>query len=581
MKKIYTVCILAIGLFTCKNEKITVIPGSQDKNFEAYMQHFIDELWKHNPEWATYAGYHDYDSILSIPDNKSFQKSLDFAAAHLDSLAKYELSKLKPSSQIDHELIKNTLESSVWSTNTLKSHEWNPTGYNVSGLIAFMLNEQYAPLEVRLRDIKKRLQSVPDYYEAAASNIKNPVPELVNLAIQQNEGGLYVFKTTLKDSVNQSNLSDSEKSQLLVQADAASASVETFITHLKTVLPESSASFRLGKERYEQSFKYSIQSSYTAEELYNLAVERKKYLHQKMAETGAQLWSKYYGDVPQPKDSLELISKVISKVSETHVKPEEFQSAIEAQIPELEAFVKDKNLLYIDPAKPLVVRKEPAYMAGVAGASISAPGPYDKDGNTYYNVGSLEGWPADKAESYLREYNHYMLQILNIHEAIPGHYTQLVYANQSPSLVKSILANGAMIEGWAVYTEQMMLENGYGNNAPEMWLMWYKWNLRTVCNTILDYSVHVNNMSKDEAIHLLTKEAFQEQAEADGKWNRVNVTSVQLTSYFSGFIEIVDLREKLQKKKGDAFDLKAFHEQFLSYGNAPVKAISRLMLAGE
>lgn len=577
MKTLAKICIIALVFSACKTDKTPAIEN-QNQDFEAYTQYFIDELWKHNPEWATYVGYHNYDSILTIPNDEYLQKSLAFAKSHLDSLASYDVSQLNPSNQIDYELIKSTLESNNWSTNTLKSHEWNPTSYNVSGLIAFMLNEQYAPLETRLRDISKRMQNIPKYYDAAAKNIKNPVKELTNLAIQQNEGGLYVFKTTLMDSVNQSKLSDSEKSLLMSQTDAALSSVETFVSHLKSILPESSRSFRLGKDLYEASFKYSIQSSYTAEELYNLAMDRKTYLHQKMTETSAQLWSKYYGNTPQPKDSLELISKVISKVSETHVKPEEFQSAIEAQIPELEAFVKEKNLLYIDPSKPLVVRKEPAYMAGVAGASISAPGPYDKDGNTYYNVGSLEGWPADKAESYLREYNHYMLQILNIHEAIPGHYTQLVYANQSPSLIKSILANGAMIEGWAVYTEQMMLENGYGNNEPEMWLMWYKWNLRTVCNTILDYSVHVKNMSKEEAIHLLVKEAFQEQAEADGKWNRVNVSSVQLTSYFAGFVEIVALREKLKEKQGDAFDLKAFHEQFLSYGNAPVKDISRLML---
>lgn len=577
MKTLAKICIIALVFSACKTDKKPMVEN-QNQDFEAYTQYFIDELWKHNPEWATYVGYHNYDSILTIPNDEYLQKSLAFAKSHLDSLASYDVSQLNPSNQIDYELIKSTLESNNWSTNTLKSHEWNPTSYNVSGLIAFMLNEQYAPLETRLRDISKRMQNIPKYYDAAAKNIKNPVKELTNLAIQQNEGGLYVFKTTLMDSVNQSKLSDSEKSLLMSQTDAALSSVETFVSHLKSILPESSRSFRLGKDLYEASFKYSIQSSYTAEELYNLAMDRKTYLHQKMTETSAQLWSKYYGNTPQPKDSLELISKVISKVSETHVKPEEFQSAIEAQIPELEAFVKEKNLLYIDPSKPLVVRKEPAYMAGVAGASISAPGPYDKDGNTYYNVGSLEGWPADKAESYLREYNHYMLQILNIHEAIPGHYTQLVYANQSPSLIKSILANGAMIEGWAVYTEQMMLENGYGNNEPEMWLMWYKWNLRTVCNTILDYSVHVKNMSKEEAIHLLVKEAFQEQAEADGKWNRVNVSSVQLTSYFAGFVEIVALREKLKEKQGDAFDLKAFHEQFLSYGNAPVKDISRLML---
>ena len=158
-------------------------------------------------------------------------------------------------------------------------------------------------------------------------------------------------------------------------------------------------------------------------------------------------------------------------------------------------------------------------MAGVAGASISAPGPYDKNGNTYYNVGSLASWDKDRAESYLREYNHYILQILNIHEAIPGHYTQLVYANQSPSLIKAIFGNGAMIEGWAVYTERMMLESGY-ENSDEMWLMYYKWNLRTTCNTILDYSVHTKEMSKEDALNLLINEAFQQKAEAANVFGR-------------------------------------------------------------
>lgn len=580
MKNIYAFFLVAFTLLACKNEKASQsLANALDAEFEVYAQYFIDDLWKHDPEWATYVGFHAYDSVLTIPDSASLQKSLEFVAAHLDSLAKYDITKLKPSNQIDYELIKNNLESTQWSNTTLKPHEWNPSIYNISGLIAFMLNETYEPIETRLKDIQKRLQHASHYYKVAAGNLKNPVPELVNLAIQQNEGGQYVFETTLKDSVNQSNLTESEKTLMLAQADTALAAVKGFVSHLKAILPESTASFRLGKELYEAAFKYSIQSRFSAEELYNQALNRKIYLHQEMAEVSAELWPKYYPYEPKPKNNLDLIARVISKVSENHVKPEEFQSAIEAQIPELVAFVNEKNLLYIDPSKPLVVRKEPAYMAGVAGASVSAPGPYDKEAKTYYNVGSLEGWPAEKAESYLREYNHYILQILNIHEAIPGHYTQLVYANQSPSLVKSILANGAMIEGWAVYTEKMMLNSGYGNNTPEMWLMWYKWNLRTVCNTILDYGVHVNNMSKDEAIHLLTKEAFQEIAEAEGKWNRVNVTSVQLTSYFAGFVEIVALKENLKEIQGSDFDLKAFHEQFLSYGNAPVKAISRLMLA--
>ncbi len=171
-----------------------------------------------------------------------------------------------------------------------------------------------------------------------------------------------------------------------------------------------------------------------------------------------------------------------------------------------------------------------------------------------------------------------MLPVLNIHEAIPGHYVQLVYANRSPSLIKSIFGNGAMIEGWAVYAERMMLESGYGEHKAEAWLIYSKWNLRSVCNTILDYRVHVLGMSEAEAIDLLTRQAFQTEQEAREKWRRVTLTSVQLTSYFSGYSAILDLREQLKREHGGAFDLKRFHEQFLSYGNAPVKVIRELML---
>ena len=152
-----------------------------------------------------------------------------------------------------------------------------------------------------------------------------------------------------------------------------------------------------------------------------------------------------------------------------------------------------------------------------------------------------------------------------------------MHANRSPSLIKSLFGNGAMVEGWAVYGERMMLESGYGDNAPEMWLMYSKWNLRSVTNTILDYSVHVNGMGQEAAIDLLTRQAFQTRQEADEKWRRVTLTSVQLTSYFSGYHQIMELRERRKQQLGERFKLKEFHDQFLSYGNAPVKMISELM----
>jgi len=398
------------------------------------------------------------------------------------------------------------------------------------------------------------------------------------LAIEQNLGGISVFETDFHNALNKVHFGEHEKQAMEATAKQAIVAINDFAEWLKKIDNKTPRSFRLGKELYAQKFEYDIQSGYSADEIFEKALARKKELHEKMFELADKLWEKYMHTAQKPAEKLVLIKQVIDKISEKHVKPEEFQSAIEKQMPVLVNFIKEKDLIYIDPSKPLVVRREPDYMAGVAGASISAPGPYDKNGNTYYNVGSLAGWDKERAESYLREYNHYILQILNIHEAIPGHYTQLVYSNQSPSLIKAIFGNGAMVEGWAVYTERMMLESGY-ENSDEMWLMYYKWNLRTTCNTILDYSVHTKEMSKEAALNLLMNEAFQQKAEAEGKWRRVSVTQVQLCSYFTGYTEIYDFREELKKHAGEKFNLKQFHEKFLSYGSAPVKYIKDLMLS--
>jgi uncharacterized protein (DUF885 family) len=373
-------------------------------------------------------------------------------------------------------------------------------------------------------------------------------------------------------------LNETEKNVIVERCKNAVATINVFINFLKALKNEHPRPFNIGKDLYFKKFEMDIQSKFTANEIYKRALLRKKELHLKMYDAAMALWPKYLEKVKTPTDSLTVIRLMIDKLSVNHTHRDSFQSEIEKQIPKLIEFIKQKDLIYIDPSKPLVVRKEPAYMQGVAGASISSPGPYDKNGNTYYNVGTLANYSAAEAESYLKEYNDYILQILNIHEAIPGHYTQLVYSNNSPSLIKSLFGNGAMIEGWAVYTELMMLENDYGNNSPEMWLMYYKWHLRSVCNTILDYSIHVNNMSEKEALNLLMNEAFQQEAEARGKYKRVSLTQVQLCSYFTGFTEIFDLRESLKKKQGKTFNLKQFHEQFLSYGSAPVKYISEAML---
>ena len=580
MKKLVLPILLLVLVSSCNKNQKSAEGGDDNKKFDQYKDHFINSFWELNPDWAASLGNHKLDSVLVVPDSHFIKKSLDFANANLDSLKNYSVDHLSDNNKTDFYMIQNQLESSVYSANEMKSYEWNPAEYNVCSAFAEILNGNYDSLDTRLRNFSLKMKNIPAYYEAAKKNIKNPTLEHTQLAIEQNLGGVSVFETDLVAALAKSKLSEAEKKTILDQSKLAVTSIKSYADWLKKLDNKSPRSFRLGSELYAKKFNFDIQSAYTADEMYEKAVAHKKELHEEMFVLANRLWTKYMGSAPKPADKLELIKQVIDKVSLQHTTPEKFQSEIEKQIPELTAYVKAKDLLYIDPSKPLVVRKEPAYMAGVAGASISAAGPYDKNGNTYYNVGSMKGWTAERAESYLREYNDYILQILNIHEAVPGHYTQLVYSNQSPSIIKSVFGNGAMVEGWAVYAERMMLESGY-KNSDEMWLMYYKFHLRATINTILDISVHTRNMSKEEAITMMTKEGFQQQAEADGKWKRVTLSQVQLCSYYTGFNEIYELRELLKKKEGAKFNLKAFHEKFLSYGSAPVKYIKELMLAKE
>lgn len=585
MNKLFILLSLFV-LFSCSSNKNSEKKcADQDTKFDAYKEHFIQDLWKQYPGWASSQGFHNYDSVLVVPNAEARIRELTFCKNHLDSLRSFDINLLSDNNKTDYHMMEGQLHSAQWYINEFKSYEWNPSDYNVCGSFAEMLANNYDSLDTRLHHFYLRMKNIPAYYQTAKQQIKNPTIEHTLLAIDQNLGGASTFDSDLKEALKKSHLSDLQKEEILERAKDAITAIKDYAKWLKELKNETPRSFRLGKELYAKKFEHDIQSSYTADEIYKKAVEHKAELHKQMFDITKELWPKYLKDKKIPEDKLVAIKQLIDVISLKHVQADSFQTEIEHQIPRLINFIKEKDLIYIDPSKPLVIRKEPAYMAGVAGASISSPGPYDKNGNTYYNVGSFSGWDKARIESYLREYNYYILQILNIHEAIPGHYTQLVYSNQSPSIIKAVFGNGAMIEGWAVYTERMMLENGYGSNLStstgetekEMWLMYYKWNLRSTCNTILDYEVHANNLSKEDAMHLLIDEAFQQKAEAEGKWKRVSVTQVQLCSYFTGFTEIYEFREVLKQKQGEKFNLKQFHEKFLSYGSAPVKYIKELM----
>jgi uncharacterized protein (DUF885 family) len=558
--------------------------SDQNQAFETFKENHLNRTWELNPSFGVYVGFYDYDDKLVVPNGEHRALRREYYATELQALKRFDANQLSASNGTDLAIIEGQLRSQLWYIDVFRVYEWDPSQYNPAGSFGVILNTEYKPLNERLAAISSRLKAVPDYYQAAVTNLKVPTLEHLSLAIQQSAGALTMFEKLIPEKMQETELDGLVSDQLTSGLVAAATAVKSYIEWLEATQAELQLSgeardFRIGAELYEKKFKYDIESSYTANELYNIALTAKDKLHAEMVSITEELWPKYFVDQEMPEDKLTAVKQMIDHLSKKHVERDKFVDEIRRQIPIIQKYMDDNKLLDSDPSRPLVVRLTPEYQRGFAGASVNAPGPYDATANTYYNVSPLDDYTDEQAESYLREYNHWILQILNIHEAIPGHYTQLMHANKSPSKIKSIFGNGAMVEGWAVYSERMMLESGYGNNEPEMWLMYSKWNLRVVVNTILDYSVQVLAMEREAALDMLMNEAFQERTEAEGKWRRATISQVQLSSYFSGYSEIYAFREELKQKMGESFDLRTFHNNFLSYGNAPVPVIRNSMLA--
>ena len=574
----WLVLVLAASSFTA-----AAAEGAADAAFaRQFGDQFLDGYWRENPEAGIANGYYRHADRLLVPDagyRAHYRRYLDQSLARLAAIDPKQLSE---GPRADWAILKNRLESERWGLSRFKQWQWDPSLYNVAEPFALLLNTPYAPEPQRLRTVMRRLARVPAYYAAARAAISRPTREHTQLAIQQSAGVLEVLGKGLEVQLAGSGLSAAERTEFWARLRPARAAVQSYIDWLKALdaqqaLDSSARDFRIGEVLYEQKFTYDIQSGSSGKQLYERALVEKERLHARMAVLADQLWPKYFPDRVPPADRGARIGSLIARLAERHSTREGFVDEVKRQIPQLEAWVREHDLLSLDASRPLQVRATPIYQRGFSIASINAPGPYDPTANTYYNVSPLDDYTPEQAESFLREYNHWQLQVLNIHEAVPGHYVQLLHANKSPSRIKSLFGNGAMVEGWAVYAEKMMLESGWGGHEAELELLHGKWLLRVVSNTIIDYGIQVLGWSEQQVLDLIRNEAFQSETEARGKWRRATLSQVQLTSYFAGYSAIYDYRERLKAELGPRFDLKRFHERFLSFGSAPVAVIESLM----
>jgi hypothetical protein len=297
-----------------------------------------------------------------------------------------------------------------------------------------------------------------------------------------------------------------------------------------------------------------------------------------------QLWSRYFANAPLPPDDAEgrreTIRKVIGAVSAEHGKPDELLRDAQATVVGIKAFIREHDYLRLPEPDRCQVIEMPEFRRGNSLAYLDSATPLDPEGASIYAVSPPPAdWGADRVESFLEEYNRHMLQILTIHEAYPGHYVQLEYANRAGSLIRKVLQSGPFVEGWAVYGEQTMLDQGYGGGDLRLRLMQLKFYLRAVVNAILDHKMHCDGMTDDEAMKLMVDGAFQSEGEAKLKVIRAKQSSVQLSTYFVGRMAHYRLHQQIQRELGDKFNLGRYHEAVISHGSIPTKYLPELVRA--
>jgi uncharacterized protein (DUF885 family) len=557
-----------------------VYADNKDPEFENIAKDYVEGYLSAHPESATALGDHRFDEQLSDYSVESRQRQLIRAKQVRDALKQFEdISQLTGPNQVDARILRDTVDEEIFDLEELKEAEWNPLVYNESlaNSLYLLVARDFDKPEKRIASLRSRMEAIPTVIKQAEQNLQHSPRVHTETAIEQIQGAIGLVQQGLAPLLDQAP--ETKKSLGPLQEKTAKALADYKMWLQKDLLPRSDGDFRLGPDKFRKKLKFALASDLSMEEIMHRAQADLKQTQDAIYETALPLHRKYFPAAKESelKDRRKVVADVLARLAQDHPNDDTVVPYAQKVVTEATDFVRQHDLVSV-PSEPLEVIAMPEFKRGVAIAYCDSPGPLEKNGKTFFSVSPTpKDWTKQRKESFFREYNNYMVRDLTVHEAMPGHYLQLAHSNQfkAPTLVRSVFQSGTFIEGWAVYAEQMMAESGFG--GPEVKMQQLKMRLRATANAILDQSIHAGKMTEQEAMNLMTKDTFQEEGEAVAKWKRARLTSAQLSTYFVGVAEHLDLRERAKAKAGDSFDLKKYNDTVISFGSPPVKYVRELM----
>jgi uncharacterized protein (DUF885 family) len=558
---------------------------SEDARLAAFFQRYLDEWFELRPMDATRLGDHRFDARLddlSAPALARRREQLSRALAALPRQVAY--TNLSRSSQIDFEIFQHHLEFEIWQADNTRPFEDDTRIYNgyLNDSVYLLLSQSSLPLETNVANAIARMGQMPAVIAAAKQNLKSPPRVYTETAIRQNKGAIAFYESELFQYTGKTR----QMAQLKAAARPVIAALKDYQVFLENeLLPRANGEWRLGPERFAKKLDLELDADMTAAQVLADAESEFVRVERDMYIIARQLWAQYVPNQPLPPDDAEgrhtTVALVLRGVSREHGTTAQLTRDMKRRVEKLKEFIRKRDILTLPNPDRVEVVEMPEFRRGNSTAYMDASPPLDPSG-----IGQLavspppKDWDAERVQSYLEEYNNHMLDILALHEGYPGHAVQLAYMNRQPSLIRRVLQSGAYIEGWAVYTEQMMCDEGYGEGSLQLRMNQLKFYLRAVANAILDHRMHCDKMSDDEAMRFLTQSAFQSEGEAKLKVIRAKQSSCQLSTYFVGRMAHYRLRQQVERAMGSQFNLGLYHEAVLNPGAVPVKFLPELVRSG-
>jgi uncharacterized protein (DUF885 family) len=554
-------------------------------NLSSLVEEFVYTTLSFSPVNATQAGYHEHqgmklDQMLDDYSPASLDRQRRFYQDFKQRLGEIKPDRLTPEERADYDMIDDQIGMSLLDLDEIQTFRHNPTLYveTIGNALFSPFVLDYAPKAERQRQIVARLTLIPSFLDQARRNLVDS-PEIWNtVAAEENDGNIELIAKEIP-----AGIAGDIKADYDTAAGAAIAALRSFNDYLRTDLAKRPSDWRLGKEKYARKFRYTLATGETPEKVLGEAEAQLTATRKEMFDVALPLHHQWYPSHKDPVDVNLIVSETLDKIARRHATPATYFSDAKRDLEETRQFVKSHDLLTLPARDNLQVIPTPEFMRGIYGVGGFNPAPplEPQLGAFYWITPIPAAWKPDRIESKLREYNTYGLKLLTIHEAMPGHYVQGEYANaiqpKARRVLREIYGNGPYVEGWAVYATELMIDQGYLNNSPELRLTFLKQVLRLLANAILDIRLQTMGMTDQQALDLMIKRTFQETEEATAKLQRAKLSSTQLPTYFVGWRGWRGVRDGYKQAKGASFQLNEFHERALKEGAVSLPTLGRLL----